>query len=136
LLEQDSPLELLELRPGFDADLLDQCLVRTPVGRERFGLTPGVVERQHEKGPEAFSERMTRKQLFELGYERFRASACQVGFDPFLDDREAQLFEADDLVLSERFGWKVDERQSSPDRERLGEECRPHLAFCVSCFGD
>jgi hypothetical protein len=74
-------------------------------------------------------------ELLELMDHRFMSAYGEIGFDPFLERREVQLFEAADLLLSERVVGELGKRRATPKRERIpqrlgslvgiiGGECR------------
>ncbi len=54
-LVQDVALQGAQSRPGLDAQLLAQALGGPPGRVQRFGLTPGPVERQHQLLPPALA---------------------------------------------------------------------------------
>ena len=55
VLVEDRRLEALQLRPGLDPDLLDQCLSRRAKGLERLRLPAGAIEGEHPLGVEALA---------------------------------------------------------------------------------
>jgi hypothetical protein len=55
ILAQDRLVQLAQLGPGLDADLLDQRRSRLPVGVQRLGLAPRAVEREHPLGVQPFA---------------------------------------------------------------------------------
>ena len=51
-------MERAQLRPGLDADLLDEHAARVAVGLERLGLAPAAVEREHQLAGEPLARRV------------------------------------------------------------------------------
>lgn len=49
---EDRLVQCLQLLAGFKAQLLDQHPASRPVDRQRLGLAPGSVQRQHELAAE------------------------------------------------------------------------------------
>ena len=55
VLRQDGDLQLLQVRSGIEAQLLEQLLACPVVGGQRVGLPPGAVQRQHQLFMEPFA---------------------------------------------------------------------------------
>jgi hypothetical protein len=51
--------------------------------------------------------------------DRFMPAYGEIGFDPFLERREVQLFKAADLLLGERVVGELGKRRATPKRERI-----------------
>ena len=121
VLAQDRGLERLELRAWVDAELLDERLARGAVGRERVGLAPRAVEREHELRARSLAQRLRCDERLELGDELGVAPEREVRLDPLLERDEPELLEPGDLGLGERLVEEVRERRPAPERERLAQ---------------
>jgi hypothetical protein len=119
ILAQDRLVQLAQLGPGLDADLLDQCRSRLPVGVQRLRLAPRAVQREHPLGVKPFAQRLARDQGLELAEDLAMASRRHVAFDRALGRRQVQLLEAADLGVRERLVGDIGERCPAPERERL-----------------
>ena len=75
-------------------ELLDERVARVLVGRQRLGLAPGTVEREHQLGTRPFAERLGGDDRLELADELRMTPEREIGVDPILDRGDAQLFQA------------------------------------------
>jgi hypothetical protein len=125
------PLELLQLEPGLDAELLAQCLARAAVELERVGLPARAVEREHQLRPWPLPEGLLRDQLFELRDEARVAAQREVCVDALLERREPLVLEPCAGVTRERLR-ELGQRWTAPERERLAEPLRSRLRVARS----
>ena len=96
---QDRLLQPLQLLSRLEPEFLRE-LARVPsVGLERLGLASRPVERQHQLIAQPLPEWMRRDRGFELTHQLRVAPAGQIGIDPLLERRPAELLEPGDLVL-------------------------------------
>ena len=65
-MSQDRLLELLQLLPGLDSDLLDEQRAGAPVGGESVRLAATAVQREHQVAPEALAKRLLPHEGLEL----------------------------------------------------------------------
>ena len=114
-------MELLELGPGIEPELLDEGLPRSLVGGERVGLAPGAVEREHQLAPEPLAQRVARDEALELRHQLGVAAGLELGADQVLRRREPQLFEPEDLRLREGLERELGERIAAPEGERVAQ---------------
>ena len=128
ILGQDRPLERLQRRRRLDAEALDQRVPRRAVGLERLGLPSGAVQREHLLPAEALAQRVLGDEGLELGDERRMPAEREVGVDPLLERREAQLLEPLAGRGGERLVGEVGERRPAPEVERLAEQRRRRAA--------
>ena len=124
VLGEDPLLELAEVCPGLEAQLVRERRSCVPVDGERIRLTARAIEREHELTSDAFAVRMPADELLELSDELRMAAECEIGVDPVLGRREAELLETGDLVLRERLVGHVRERRPSPERESISQRRR------------
>ena len=121
VLAQDGRLQLLELGPRVEAQLVEQRLAGGAIRGERVGLAAGSVEGEHQLSARPLAERVRLDDRLELGDELRVAAEREVGLDPLLEHDGAQLLETGDLGLCERLVREVGERGAAPERERLAE---------------
>jgi hypothetical protein len=106
-------VELTQVGPRLDPDLLHEDGAGPPVGRECVGLAPGPVEREHELAVEALAERVRGDETLELARELPVPALVQLGVGGPLERREPQLLQAPDLRGSERLPGQVGQRRAS-----------------------
>ena len=118
VLDEDRPLELLQLDARLEPELVVQERPRPPVDLEPFGLPAAAVEREHQLRAEALAVGVLGDERLELGDERELAAERELGVDPLLDRRQPQLLEPLDLDPRERLELEVGERPSVPQSAR------------------
>ena len=118
---QDRLLELAQLRPGLQAQLLVEAGAEVAVGGERVRLAAEPVEREHLLAAQALAQRVLGDQRLELPRERRVLAAREVGLDALLERQHAQLVEAAHLGLRERLVAELAQDRAAPQRERLAE---------------
>src|SRR4029450_11639817 len=120
-LGEDPFVQLAELGRGIDPELVGEDLAGPLVGAKRLALSPGAVQGEHQLFPEAFTERMTRRESLELadGLSEFPDRELRV--DPFLQCREAQVIEPCRLRSERRLGREIAEGGTPPQIERVVE---------------
>ncbi len=79
VVAQDPALELLELRAGVHAELLDEQLTGRPAGGERVGLPSRAVERKCMLRARVLAVRLGRDQPLQLGHELVMAAERELG---------------------------------------------------------
>lgn len=132
VLLEDRLLELLERPPGLETELFHQRAPRVLIGLQRLRLASTPVEGQHQLPARALAQRVAGDEGFELGDEISLASEREVGVDPFLDGRQAQLLEPGDLLRRERLECEVGERRAAPQLQRLTKQ---HFGVACRAFG-
>jgi hypothetical protein len=128
ILAQDRLLQLAQLAAGLQAAFLDERAPELRVGRERLGLAPRAVQREHQLRAQALAQRVAAGDGRELTRQLGVTAALEVGIDPGLERIEPQLVEIADRLLGERLGLEVRQRSTAPQPERLpehlGRRCR------------
>ena len=114
VLDEDRPLELLQLDARLEAELVAQALSRPPVDLESLRLPSAAVEREHQLRGKALPERMLGGERLELRDERQLATERELCIDPLLDRRQTKLLEALDLDARERLELEIGERPPLP----------------------
>jgi hypothetical protein len=118
-VREDLAFELLKLWARLEAELFAERSARASVHIERVGLAPGAVQRLHELGLQAFPQGVFPDELFEL-WNEVRVAACgEVVVDAFFHDGNALLFETATCVVCKAFLVEIEQRRSSPERQRL-----------------
>ena len=100
VLREDPSLELVQLRAGLEADLVDQPGARGAVGLQRVRLTAVAVEREHELTAQPLAQRMLAHQRLQLTGEARVLAERELRLDAQLDRRQPQLVQADDRALA------------------------------------
>ena len=136
LLAQDRAVERLELRAGFDPELLDERAARVAVRGERIGLPSRPVEREHQLRAQPLPQRMPRDERLQLGHEVGVDPELEIGGDPILEHAQPQILEPMDVVLREVLQLRVGKRRASPESKRLAEHDRPPLGLFLPRLAD
>ena len=108
----------MQVRPGLDADLLDQGLARLAIGIERLRLPAGAIESEHPLSVEAFVQGLLRDQLLEPPDHVGVVPGVELGVDLELERPLVQLLEPAYLNCGEGLGGDVGERGPAPELER------------------
>ena len=118
VLAEDRPLELLQLPPRLDAQLVDE---QPPGGAnrlERLRLPAGAVERQREPAPQALAVGMLGDRGLELGHDGGVGAQLEAGVRLQLEGGEPQLLEPRRGRPRHRLVREVGERRPRPERQR------------------
>jgi hypothetical protein len=129
-------LKVLKRRARLDPELVDEQTPCIPIHAERFRLSAGAIERQHELSARPFAQWMLADEYLELPDELDVASEIEVCLDAPLDRSQAQLFEAKDLGLREWLVREVGESRPAPDAERIAEQSRGLVGRGQPCLLD
>ena len=88
---EDPSLELMQLGPGLEPELIDQA----PAGRlehvERVGLAPGAIEGEHQARDQPLTQRVLVNEPLELGHELGAVTERELGLEPRLKRAQPQL---------------------------------------------
>ena len=90
ILLQHLSLELLQLRPGVESELVGGD-PRRAVDLERLGLATAAVERKHQLTAQPLAEGVSSDERLQLGDEPRVAAEHELGVDPLLESGHAQL---------------------------------------------
>src|SRR5439155_8660982 len=93
ILPQNRALELLERRARVDAQLVDERPARILVCLERFGLSSGAVEGEHQMSAEALAQRVLADETAQLRDQLRVTTQHKVRLNPLLERGQAQVFE-------------------------------------------
>lgn len=132
IVRQDRLLQTLQRPAGFDPELLHECASRLLVHLERLGLAARAVEGKHQLATQTLLQRMLRNQCLELANQVGVAAEHEIRVDALAQRAKVKLVEPADLVAGERLVGEVDERRSSPQRERLTQQKRGALRIAGS----
>ena len=111
-----------QLRPGVDAELLDQDRPGPLVGQQRIGLPTRAVQGQQQLGPQPLPQRLLADQPFQLGHQLPVAAQPQVGLDPILQRDQPQLGQAVALGRADVSVQELLERPTAPQPQRLTQQ--------------
>ena len=120
-MNQYRALELTQLRPGFETELVPERLPHFPVHLERLGLATGLVEREHQLAAQSLAERMLGHELLELADQLGAPAGSEVGVDPLLQRLQAQFLQPRDLLLRKRLVAELVEGRPLPQGERCAQ---------------
>jgi hypothetical protein len=115
---EDLLLEVAQLGPGLDPDLVGQRPVGLAVGIHGLGPASGAVQGEHPLGVKALVERMLGKQRLEVADHLALAAGGEFGVDRQLERAQVKLLEPADLRSGKRLGGDVGERRPAPELER------------------
>ncbi len=119
ILIQDGGLQLAQIGPRLDPQLLRQYASGALERRQRVALPAAAIQREHQLTPEPLAERMRGHERLEFGNQLGRSARGQVGVDPVLEGDDAHLVQPTRLG---RAGLDVVEtpvRAISPQIQRL-----------------
>jgi hypothetical protein len=120
ILAQDRLVEVAQRAAGLDSELLDEDRPRFLIRLERLRLPPGTVEGEHQLSAEALAVWVLAHERLELADERRVAAGGEIGVDPVLEARQAELVEPGALRLGETSLRDIGERAAAPERKRRG----------------
>ena len=121
VLGEDPAVQVGELRPGIQPQLVGEPLAQVGVAVQGLGLAAGRVQRAQVQHPQALPQRVRRDQLAELGGDQIVLPAGQPGVgEPFLHGEalpaEPVRFGPDELLVGHvRVGV------APPERQRRGQ---------------
>ena len=91
---QDLSLDLLQLRAGFEAELVGQSIADSLVRGQGVGLAAIAVERGDQQHPQALLERVGGDRRFQLADHVTGLAQLGTGREPRLDQLQLSLFES------------------------------------------
>ena len=125
VLDEDRPLELLELDARLQSELVDEERASAAVDLESFRLPARPIQRKHQLRPEPLAVGVLLDERLELGDERRVAAECELGVDALLDRAEPHFFESLHLNARERLEFEVGKRAAVPQPLGTAQElCR------------
>jgi hypothetical protein len=117
ILPQDRLLEFAQRLAGLDSQLVHEAVARFRIHPQRFRLSPGAVEREHQLPPQPLPQRVSRGQGLELRDQRVVPAEGQLGVDPLLGRHESELFEPFGVGAREVLVGDLRQRLPAPERE-------------------
>ena len=113
LVPQQGLVNGTQLRPGLDAQRLDQLPSAVVVHGQRLGPAPGLVQRQHELAAEPLAERMCPHQGEQVTHQFLVMAKIQFQGNPFFGNQQSPFLQPGGLDLGE---WPVDavQRRAAP----------------------
>lgn len=133
-------LQLMQLRTGFEAKLINQAPTGRLEGAERVSLAPGAIQSEHHARDQPLPQRVLLDEPLELGHQLGAVAERELRLEPRLKRAQPELLKSPRVGL-ESFGVEqVAPRRPAPHRERDRQlaQCR----FMVSvlsrgaCAGD
>ena len=129
VLSEDPRLELAQLGPRLDPELVHERGPQLAECAQRVGLAPGTVERQEPLMPEPLAQRVVRGQRLELRDRLLVSAAGQQRIHLRLERAEAFLLQPRLLRAGELHAVDVGQRRPAPQRQRLVED--PNGSFRI-----
>ncbi len=126
ILAEDRPLEPPQLRPGLDAEILEQRRSRIAIRVESFGLPAAAIEGEHEQAAKPFAIRVPGDQALQLRDDSVVRAFVEVEVDPPLGRGKTEVFEARSLGNGER-GVDAYEGRPAPELEGGARSLLPEL---------
>ena len=108
-----------QVRPGVDAELLDQDRAGPLVGQQRIGLPTRAIQRQHELRPQPLPQRLLADQPLQLGHQLPMTPQPQLRLDPILQGDQPELGQAVALGRAEVGVQEFLEGPTPPQSQRL-----------------
>ena len=91
LMAQDRLLEALQLLAGLEAEVVVEEPAGASVRGERVGLAFRPIQREHQLPPQPFPVRVVADQRFQLVDQLGSLAELEVGLDPILQCRQAEV---------------------------------------------
>ena len=114
-----------QLLTGLDAEVVAQDVTGAGVGGQRVGLTLGAVQGQDQQVPQPLPQGVRVHEGLQLGDHVASQTLLDVGGDPILEHRLAQLLEPPRLTRAHPVPCRAGVRGAPPQGQRLGEQCGP-----------
>ena len=121
ILLQDRALKLLQHPAGLKAQLLPQQLARLPVDRQRVGLAPRSIQRDHQLPDDALAQWIPAHQHLELPHQPYVLAERQLRVDSVLHGGESRLPKPGDLAPREGLVGEVSQWLPTPQRQPLAQ---------------
>ncbi len=119
-LRQDRPLELLQLWPWIEAELVRQIATGVLVGLERLALATIDIEGKHEQAPQPLAARLIPHEALQFGDGLPRHAGSDPQLEQLFQRLDAQLLETLGLSTSELFAGQVAQGGARPElQDRL-----------------
>jgi hypothetical protein len=114
-------IELAQIGPRLDPELLDEDLAGMPIDLQRVRLAAAAVQREHQHRVEALTQRLDGDEPLELRDHLAMPAALEVVLDRELKRRQPQLLQPPDLRARERHVGHIIERRAAPQSQRLAQ---------------
>ena len=121
VVAKDRGLQISKCRTGVDAEFLGESLAHRRGDRERFGLPPRPVQRQHQLAMQPFAERMGENQSLEFGNHGMLLAQGEIGVNPVVQRNQSKFLQPRCLGTRKLGRAQVVEHRSPPQAERLTE---------------
>ena len=118
-------LEPLQRGAGVEPELVAEHIARVLERLERIRLPARAVEREHQLGAKALTERVFDDEPLELENDLLVAAEVELDLNPLFDDCQAELIEPGCFPACERLVAEVRQRFATEESERLAELFRP-----------
>src|SRR5207249_3498644 len=109
IVPEDRRLDLAQLWPRLETELVRDPLPEVPERFERLRLASRCIERAHQLRVQALAVWVHRRELLDLRHESRAGAGVEIVVDPLLERREAQLLEPAGGEVREPAALQVDE---------------------------
>ena len=124
IVPQDPPLELSQVRPRLQPELLRELVPSGLEYRKRVRLPAGAVEREHQLTPQPLPQRISIDEPLELGHELSGRAERELRVRQLLERRQSPLLEPPALAARKRLVEHICEGRPSPDGQRQPQQPR------------
>ena len=113
-----APLELAQLRPRVQAQLVGEPVARRLKDGQGVGLPRRLVEGEHQRSEQAFAKRIVGHEPLQLGHKLEAATQLEIRVDPLLQCVKPPLLQLSCIGAGKRLEQNVGQGGAAPDRER------------------
>jgi hypothetical protein len=117
-LLQDRALQLLQSPARFQTQLVAQQPADLRIDRERVGLAPDAIQREHQLATQPFLKRFCGDQRLKVRDQLIAIADREVSVDPFHHRQHPELLEPADLRLDKFHPGDVRQRRAAPAPQR------------------
>ena len=136
VLTEDRLLELAQLCPRLEPQLLVERAPSVAIGLERVSLPASAVEGEHELCARALVEGMLGDRRLQLGDELGVVAQLELGVDEIRLGGRAQLLQPRHLEPGEGLVSEVGERRAAPEPDGLAQLRRTDVRVLSPSVGD
>ena len=107
-------MQFPQARSRLDAELGDQHVAGAPVGGQRIGLPPALVQSEHQQGMRVLAQRVGGGEPLQLGDQFSMAAQVKVRLEPRFSRLHPQLRQPRHLDQRKRIRFRIRQRLPAP----------------------